>query len=255
MHRTTLLVFLTGLAGFRLACAADVFQMPLADNMGATPKFYNQPDGTTIEWTEFFKSDASHVAVGRSNIEGSLPTEKLEYTDCFLVADGSSQLVIDGKTFRVAKGDLVLLPRGTTVQGHDFHHYVHFAASFESGPGIDSNGPKVLRRLHPEQLKDRDFTVDGDNMRHTYYRGAAGVVVRAWQSTKQDMSTNYFTSPWSELSFVVSGETTIAKEDGTLLSLKAGDSFFIARGAKVKVSAHNLRKLAVVFDQDANSSL
>jgi uncharacterized cupin superfamily protein len=132
---------------------------------------------------------------------------------------------------------------------------VHFAASFESGPVIDSNGPKVLRRLHPQQLKDRDFTVDGENMRHVYYQGAAGVVVRAWQSTKHDMSTDFFVSPWSELSFIVSGETTITNEDGTVLSLKAGDSFFIARGAKVKVTAHNLRKLAVVFDQDAQKPL
>ena len=244
----TPLLCLIGLARVYGASAAEVFQMPLADNMGATPQVYNEPDGTTIQWIEFFKSDASHVAVGRSNIEGRLPIEKLEYTDCFLVAEGTSQLIIDGKTYRVAKGDLVLLPRGTTVQGHDFHHYVHFAASFESGPGIDSNGPKVLRRLHPEQLRDKDFIVEGENMRHVYYQGAAGVMVRVWQSTKHDMSTDFFTSPWSELSFIVSGKTTITKEDGTVLSLSAGDSFFIARGAKVKVTGHNLRKLAVVFN-------
>lgn len=33
--------------------------------------------------------------------------------------------------------------------------------------------------------------------------------------------------------------------------LAAGDTFFIAGGARVKVTTHHLHKLAVVFDQDA----
>jgi ethanolamine utilization protein EutQ (cupin superfamily) len=251
MIRATLLVCLA-LGRTIPALASDVFQLPVDGDPGVAPQVFSHPDGTRIEWAEVYKSEASQVAIGRSHLEGPLlPASVLPYTDCFYVARGTSKVLIDGKGYKVNAGDFILLPRGTRLEGRDFHDYVHFAASFETGPNMQSTGPKTIRRLHPDKLRDRDFKIEGEDMRHVYYEGAGGVVVRAWQSTQKDLTTEYFTSPWSELSFVVSGQTTITKEDGTMLSLRAGDAFFIAKGQKVKVTAHHLRKLAIVFDQTA----
>jgi uncharacterized cupin superfamily protein len=236
------------------ALGEGVMQLQADGDQGVTPQVYNLPDGTRIEWAEVYKSDASQVAIGRSRIDGPyMPAENLTYTDCFYVARGTSTVVVNGKSQKVNAGDFILLPRGMRLEGRDFRNYVHFAASFETGPGAKSNGLKELRRLRPDTLRDADFTVEGDNMRHVYYEGAGGVVVRAWQSTKPDLETEFFTSPWSELGFVVAGTTTITQENGSVLSLKKGDTFFIAKGQRVKVTAHRLKKLAIVFDQKDSS--
>ena len=234
--------------------AAGVLKLPLEDNLGIKPEVIIEPDGTKIEWTEFFQSASSDVAVGRSTLSGSLmPASTLDYTDCFLIARGRSTVIAEGKTYHVRAGDIVLLPRGVKVEGRDFKNYVHFAASFETQPDAKSNGPRRLRLLRPDLLKDSDFTVEGHDMRHVFYEGARGVVVRAWQSTEADMTTDFFNSPWSELSFITAGTGTVTNEDGSVVPFKAGDAIFIAKGQKVEIATHKLRKLAVVFDQQALS--
>lgn len=236
------------------APAAGVLKLPLEDSLGINPEVINGPDGTKIEWTEFFRSSSSNVEVGRSTINGPLmPASNLDYTDCFLIVRGSSTIIVEGKTYHVRAGDIVLLPRGANVEGRDFKDYVHFAASFETQPDAKSHGPKKLRLLRPDLLKGADFTVEGHNMRHVYYEGAGGVVVRAWQSTEADMTTEFFNSLWSELSFITAGSGTITNEDGSVVDFKAGDAIFIAKGQKVKIATHQVRKLAVVFDQQAPS--
>ena len=126
---------------------------------------------------------------------------------------------------------------------------MHFAASFESAPDDKSNGPTEVQVLHPEQLKASDFSVEGTSMRHVYYEGAGGVVVRAWQSTLPDFASQYSPSPWSELLFVVSGSGTLTPQGGAEQKLAPGDVFFVPKGAVFKFSTHELRKLAVVFDR------
>jgi uncharacterized cupin superfamily protein len=98
-------------------------------------------------------------------------------------------------------------------------------------------------------LKAADFSVEGASMRHVYYEGQGGVVVRAWQSTQADIATQYSPSPWSELFFVVSGSGTITPQGGAEQRLAPGDVFFVPKGAVFKFTGHHLRKLAVVFDQ------
>lgn len=221
-----------------------------ADSSGKAENF-DLPNGTRIRWTEFFNSPSSHVSIGRSDIDGPLMTkEKLNYTDVFYVA-GGSMVVVDGqqKKHVVRKGSILLMPRGIEIEGQDIKHYMHFAASFESAPDDKSNGPTEVRVLHPEQLKASDFSVEGSSMRHVYYEGAGGVVVRAWQSAQPDFASQYSPSPWSELFFVVAGSGTLTPQGGTAQKVAPGDVFFVPKGAVFKFSTHKLRKLAVVFDR------
>lgn len=252
MRRTILLAaVLVGISSVK-AYSAGVLKIPVDDNLGFIPQVFNEPDGTKVLWTEFFASNASSVAVGRSTIDGGeLPASTLDYTDCFFIVRGTATLTVEGKSYSVHAGDFILLPRGARLEGMNFHNYVHIAASFETQPGAKSNGPLEMRRLRPDLLKDKNFTVGGTNMRHVYYQGTGGVVVRVWQSTQPDMTTDFFTSPWSELSFITAGTGTITKVDGSTESIKAGDSIFIAKGQRLKLSTHKLRKLAIVFDQSA----
>jgi uncharacterized cupin superfamily protein len=211
-----------------------------------------EPQGTVIDWASVYQSDRNHVEVGRSSIDGPLlPRDTLDYTDVFYVARGSMSIVLAGqKKLSVRKGDFLLLPRGLTMEGRDFEHYVHFAASFETGPGVKSNGPLEVRRLRPNELRPTDFTNDGTNMRHVFYEGAGGVVVRAWQPAMEDMTTEFATAPWTELFTVVSGSGSLTMEDGKVETMKPGDTFLVIRGTRFKFSVHRFRKLAVVFDRE-----
>jgi mannose-6-phosphate isomerase-like protein (cupin superfamily) len=225
------------------------------DSNGKVENF-DLPNGTRIRWTQFFNSPSSHVSIGRSDIDGPLMTkEKLNYTDVFYVA-GGSMLVVDGqqKKHVVRKGSILLMPRGMEIEGRDIKHYMHFAASFESEPDDESNGPTEVRILHPEQLKASDFSVEGTSMSHVYYEGAGGVVVRAWQSTQPEVATQYSPSPWSELFFVISGSGTLTPQAGAEQKVAPGEVFFVPKGAVFKLRTHNLRTLAVVFDRSPTSA-
>lgn len=212
---------------------------------------YDLPNGTRIKWTEFFNSPSSDVSIGRSDIDGPLmPKEKLSYTDVLYIAGGSA-VFVDGqhREHRAHKGEIWLLPRGVELEGRDFKHYMHFAASFETKPNGHSSGPTEMRVLHPDRLKASDFSVDGASMRHVYYEGMDDVVVRAWQSTEPETTSDYSASPWSELLFVVSGSGSLTPQGGAAQKLAPGDVFFIPKGAVFKFTSHRLRELAVVFDQ------
>jgi hypothetical protein len=125
-----------------LAASAANAQSRLTSASSGKTDNINLPDGTHINWTEFFNSPSSHVSVGRSDIDGPLmPKDKLNYTDVFYVADGSA-VFVDGQNrkHRAHKGEILLLPRGLEIEGRNFKHYVHFAASFETQPDDKSNG-------------------------------------------------------------------------------------------------------------------
>jgi mannose-6-phosphate isomerase-like protein (cupin superfamily) len=225
-------------------------QIPVEDGAGFKPQVIRNPDGTEIDNVEFYRDSASHLAVGRSSINGpALPRAKINYTDVFYLARGSAQIIQNGRAYEVKAGDFILLPRGMDLDARNFKKWVHLYASFETGAGVSANGPIEMRRLNPGRLKRSDFTPEGDDLWHEYYSGADGVVVRAWQSKKTDVSTEMRPWPYSELMFIVSGSAAITTASGKTDSLKAGDAFLIPKGTSVQVSSHRLRKLSVLFAQ------
>lgn len=227
-----------------------IVRLPVEGVLSGKPMQIDEPDGTSINWIAVYGSDRDHVEVGRSTIDGPLlPRDTLGYTDLIYVARGSMRIVdAHHRILSVKKGDFLLLPRGLNMEGRDFRHYVHFAASFETQPDARANGPLEVRRLRPDELRSTDFTNDGTHMRHVYYEGAGGVVVRAWQPARGDMTTEFKEAPWTELFTVVRGSGSMTTEDGKVELMHPGDTFLVTRGTKFKFSVRQFRKLAVIFE-------
>jgi uncharacterized cupin superfamily protein len=153
----------------------------------------------------------------------------------------------------VKRGDFVLLPRGLDMEGRDFKDYIHFSAAFETQPNAQAHGTPTVQILHPEQLDSSQFEQQGDSLRHLYYTGEGNVQVLVWKSAKPNQSTDFFVSPWSELAFVVSGTGSTTTRTGEITQLKPGHAYLIPKGLELKIESHDLRKLAVVFDQESSA--
>ncbi len=63
MRVLALRIWFFGSLSINQALASDILILPLKDNLGFTPEVYDELDGTKIEWTEFFKSESSQVAI------------------------------------------------------------------------------------------------------------------------------------------------------------------------------------------------
>jgi len=208
-------------------------------------------DGSIVVWTTFFTSKESAVGVGRSNVSGRLARGENKYSDMIYVVNGSGPIDDDkqGTAYPIKRGDFVLLPRGLDMELRDFKDYIHFSASFETQPNAPIQGTPKVQILHPEQLTASEFEKQGSAFRHLYYKGEGNVQVRVWKSVEPDYSTDFFVSPWSELTFIVSGTGSLTTRNGEVTQLKPGHTYLIPKGLELKVESHDLRKLAVVFDQ------
>jgi len=236
----------------------QVLELPVSGGGDGKPFVATQDDGSIVVWTSFFRSPTSAVDVGRSNVSGRLAREKIKYSDMIYVVNGSGTIVDHqgGATYPLKRGEFVLLPRGLDMELRDFTDYIHFSASFETQPNAPVHGTPKVQILHPEQLNSSDFERQGTSLRHIYYTGEGNVQVRVWQSVEPNQSTDFFVSPWSELAFIVSGAGSLTTRNGEATQLKPGHAYLIPKGLELKVESHDLRKLAVVFDQalDAKSS-
>jgi len=235
-----------------------VLELPVTGGGDGKPFVETYDDGSIVVWTSFFHSPASSVGVGRANVSGRLTREKIKYTDMIYVVNGSGTIVDDqgGTSYPVKRGDFVLLPRGLDIEGRDFTDYIHFSAAFETQPNAPVHGTPKVQILHPETLNFSEFEKQGKSLRHLYYTGEGNVQVRVWESVEPDQTMDFFVSPWSELAFIVSGTGSLTTRNGEITPLKAGHAYLIPKGLELKVESHDLRKLAVVFDQapDAKGS-
>jgi len=235
-----------------------VLELPVSGGGEGKPYVETHDDGSIVVWTSFFRSPASSVGVGRANVSGRLVREKINYTDMIYVVNGSGTIVDaqGGTTHPIKRGDFVLLPRGLDMEGRDFTDYIHFSAAFETQPNAHVQGAPKVQILHPEQLSASEFEKEGTSLRHLYYTGEGNVQVRVWKSVEPNQTTDFFVSPWSELAFVVSGAGNLTTRNGEVTQLKPGHAYLIPKGLELKVESHDLRKLAVVFDQtpDTKSS-
>jgi uncharacterized cupin superfamily protein len=232
-----------------------VLELPVSGGGDGKPYVETHDDGSIVVWTSFFHSPASSVGVGRANVSGRLAREKINYTDMIYVVNGSGTIVDaeGGKTYPLKRGDFVLLPRGLDMEGRDFADYIHFSAAFETQHDAHAHGTPQVQILHPEQLNSSDFEKQGTSLRHLYYTGEGNVQVRVWKSVERDWSTDFFVSPWSELAFIVSGAGTLTTRNGEVTQMSPGHAYLIPKGLELKVESHDLRKLAVVFDQEPNA--
>jgi uncharacterized cupin superfamily protein len=230
-----------------------VLELPVSGGGEGKPYVETHDDGSIVVWTSFFRSPASSLGVGRANVSGRLTREKINYTDMIYVVHGSGTIVDQqtGTTYPLKRGDFVLLPRGLDMEGRDFIDYIHFSAAFETQPDAHVQGAPKVQILHPEQLNASEFEKQGTSLRHLYYTGAGNVQVRVWKSAEPNQSTDFFVSPWSELAFVVSGTGSMTTRNGEVTQLKPGHAYVIPKGLELKVESHDLRKLAVVFDQES----
>jgi len=240
--------------------AADVpqhvLELPVTKGGDGKPFVETYDDGSIVVWTSFFHSPASSVGVGRANVSGRLIREKIKYTDMIYVVSGSGTIVDaeKGTNYPVKRGDFVLLPRGLDMEGRDFRDYIHFSAAFETQPNAQAHGIPTVQILHPEQLEATQFEKQGESLRHLYYTGEGNVQVRVWKSVNPNWSTDFFVSPWSELAFVISGTGTTTTRNGEVIQWTPGHAYLIPKGLELKVQSHELRKLAVVFDQESSAT-
>jgi uncharacterized cupin superfamily protein len=232
-----------------------VLELPVSGGGEGKPYVETHDDGSIVVWTSFFRSPASAVGVGRANVSGRLTREKINYTDMIYVVNGSGTILDaqGGTTHPIKRGDFVLLPRGLDMEGRDFTDYIHFSAAFETQPNAQLHGTPKVQILHPEQLNSSEFERQGTSLRHLYYTGEGNVQVRVWQSVEPHQSTDFFVSPWSELAFIVSGTGSLTTRDGQVTQLQPGHAYLIPKGLELKVESHDLRKLAVVFDQETGA--
>lgn len=229
--------------------AAEIFALPISGNRGETPQGMQLKDGSTLSNTVFYSSEQSSLSVGRTTINGVLPRETTTYTDVFMVVEGSGVGVgADGATRQIKAGDVVLLPRGLTIQGRDFHGYKHFFASFETQSDATFNGPLVEQDLHPETLTASDYSPIDGQLKHVYYQGRGGVVVEAVRHAELKQS-HIERSPDSELMLVVRGTGRIVEDGGVPIRLHARSAILIPKNSSYRLSTSGLLTLTVRFDR------
>lgn len=176
-----------------------------------------------------------------------------------ILLEGSVTIVEDGGKETVIKaGESFIVPKGLNCQWKQSGYVRKFFVIFDDASGLKAKDLKKLHvikpdpkvKLAPSQGPDPKLVVGSEQPKqadHQYFEDVTGqFTVGVWSTTPYERKVIEF--PRHELMHLLEGSVTIADGEGGAQTYKAGDTFFVPKGAKMGwKSTEPVRKIYCIF--------